>query len=223
MLFRSLGLSTLDVIDQTIKYIHEKDKRKHINMMDVKLDDKKVLEEFGKGKTIGVFQFESGGMRGLLKNMASSGQLRFEDLAAATSLYRPGPLDAGLLDKYVAIKQGAQREDYPHPLTEAALKETYSVMVYQEQVMQVARDLSGFTMTEADHLRKAIGKKDKVKMAKMAERFIEGAIAGTIRVELDDGRIIEVHRMAKYKVKEQSEPMTVEEIAEKGYTLLDSL
>lgn len=218
-----LGLSTLDVIDQTIKYIHEKDKRKHINMMDVKLDDKKVLEEFGKGKTIGVFQFESGGMRGLLKNMASSGQLRFEDLAAATSLYRPGPLDAGLLDKYVAIKQGAQREDYPHPLTEAALKETYSVMVYQEQVMQVARDLSGFTMTEADHLRKAIGKKDKVKMAKMAERFIEGAIAGTIRVELDDGRIIEVHRMAKYKVKEQSEPMTVEEIAEKGYTLLDSL
>lgn len=170
-----LGLSTLDTLELAKNMIFERHGVK-IDYIRLPLDDEKVLKEFGKGNTSGVFQFDSPGMKKLLKDLALGGTLTFDDISAATALYRPGPLDSGLLDDFVAIKQGVRDVSYIHPAVEGALKETYGVIVYQEQVMQVARDLCGFTMAEADNLRKAIGKKDAEKMASMGEKFVEGAI-----------------------------------------------
>jgi DNA polymerase-3 subunit alpha len=168
-----LGLSTLDVLAIAANYIKER----HgidVNYLNVPLDDAEVLDAFGKGDTTGVFQFESPGMRNLLRELAKGGPLTFDDITAATALYRPGPMDSGLLEDFVNIKQGNRLPSYEHPLMEPALKDTYSVIVYQEQVMQVAVDLAGFTRAEADHLRKAMGKKDKDKMAEMRQKWVDG-------------------------------------------------
>ncbi len=169
-----LGLSTLDVLDIAQQYI-EKNHGIKVNYLDLPLDDPKVLDAFGAGDTTAVFQFDSKGMQTLLKRLARGGRLSFDDITAATALYRPGPLDSGLTEEYVEIKQGLRAIHYDHPVMEPALKSTYGVIVYQEQVMQVARDLSGFTMAEADALRKSIGKKDLAKMAHMKDAFVKGA------------------------------------------------
>jgi DNA polymerase-3 subunit alpha len=169
-----LGLTTLDVIKATLEYVKER----HgidIDILKIPLDDKGVLRAFGEGETVGVFQFEGGGMRKLLKDLAVTELLTFEDLSAATALFRPGPIDAGLVDVFVSVKQGKSEPTYEHPLVKPALQETYGVITYQEQVMQVCRDLCGFSLTEADHVRKAMGKKDKVKMAEYRELFVQGA------------------------------------------------
>jgi len=170
-----LGLSTLDVL----KIAQEKIQARNgvtLDFMNMPLDDEKVLEAFGKGETVGVFQFESAGMQNLLKNLASVTPLTFDDIAAATALYRPGPMDSGLLDQYVGVKTGMNFANVEHPNMQKALETTYGVIVYQEQVMQIAQDLAGFTMAQADHLRKAMGKKDAEKMAAMRERWIEGCL-----------------------------------------------
>ena len=171
-----LGLTNLDVIGRALTKI-EHDYGKTIDTLNIPLDDPKVMQAFGRGDTVGVFQFESGGMRKLLKDLQKGGDLTFEDLSAATALFRPGPIDAGLMDDYVSIRQGAMMENYEHPNMEAALKPTFSVIIYQEQVMQLARDLAGFTMAGADMLRKAMGKKDKEKMAAEREKWVKGCEA----------------------------------------------
>jgi len=170
-----LGLSTLDMLDITIQEVMRQ-RGKRIDLLDIPLDDRTVLDAFGRGETVGVFQFESGGMRRLLKSLAQGGPLDFNDLAVATALYRPGPMDSGLMDDFVKIRQGIKTESYDHPSMTEALRETQGVMVYQEQVMQVARDFAGFSMPESDHLRKAMGKKDPVKMASYRDKFIQGAV-----------------------------------------------
>lgn len=170
-----LGLSTLDLIDVALRKIKER----HgidVDLSQIPLDDPKVLKAFGEGKTVGVFQFESGGMRRLLKDLNSTGDITFDDVTAATALYRPGPMEAGLMDDYVSIKAGDMAEHYEHEALRGALSSTYSVIVYQEQVMRIAQDLCGFTMAEADHLRKAIGKKNLKKMEEQGGHFIEGAV-----------------------------------------------
>lgn len=169
-----LGLSTLDVIGLALQYIKERT-GKSVDLSVLRLDDKLTLESFAQGETIGVFQFESSGMRNLLKDLGHGGELTFEDLAAATSLYRPGPKDSGLLEDYVAIRQGLKRPYYEHPNMVSALETTGGVMVYQEQVMQITRDLCGFSAAEADAARKAMGKKDKEKMEKLRVKFVGGA------------------------------------------------
>jgi DNA polymerase-3 subunit alpha len=138
------------------------------------LNDQKTLDNFSAGRTKGIFQFDGGGMTNLLKELGSSGDLRFEDLVAATALYRPGPMDSGLLDEYVAIKLGRKRASYLNPNMEKSLEQTFGIMVYQEQVMQITVDLAGFTLVDADKLRKAIGKKDIDKMKSLKEQFIKG-------------------------------------------------
>jgi DNA polymerase-3 subunit alpha len=170
-----LGLSTLDMVETALEYIRERH-HKTIDMLSLPLDDKRVLEAFAKGDTTGVFQFEGGGMKNLLKQLALGGPLTFDDICAATALFRPGPLDAGLCDRYVQVKQGATRPYYDHPKLEPVLSETYGVMAYQEQVMQVCRVLAGFTPGEADGVRKAIGKKDAEKMAEFKDKFIKGCV-----------------------------------------------
>ena len=168
-----LGLSTLDVLDIAQEYI----KRRHgieIDYLKLPLNDEMVLSAFGRGDTTAVFQFDSQGMQTLLRRLAKNEPLSFDDVTACTALYRPGPLDSGLTEEYVAIKQGLRSPHYEHPAMKEALEVTYGVMVYQEQIMKVAQDLAGFTLGEADHLRRAIGKKDLEKMAHMREKFVQG-------------------------------------------------
>jgi len=167
-----LGLSTLDQIQVCLDMIDEE-----IDLYKLPLNDLATMDNFGAGRTIGVFQFESSGMRDLLQKLAFGGRLTFEDLAAATSLYRPGPKDSGLLDDYVAIRQGLKLPVYDHPSLEPALSPTNGVMIYQEQVMRVFTDLAGFTLAKADHARKAMGKKDHDKMEALRPEFIKGAAA----------------------------------------------
>ncbi|CCG43329.1 DNA polymerase III subunit alpha [Magnetospirillum molischianum] len=185
-----LGLSTLDVLELAREQIFRL-RGKKIDFFDLQLDDPKVLENFARGNTVGVFQFESGGMRKLLKDLGASGTITFEEITAATALYRPGPMDAGLKDQFVEIKQGIRSESYDHPKLMPALRETFGVIVYQEQVMQAAVDLAGFTKADADHLRKAMGKKDKEKMAKQRDKWVRGCVDNSGMSEEEAGRLFD--------------------------------
>ena len=215
-----LGLSTLDIIQITkdkVKARHGKD----LDLLNIPLDDEKVLKMFAEGKTVGVFQFTSGGMRTLLKSFAEGGRkLTFEDVYAATALYRPGPLQSGMTEEYVKIKQGIIKPHYEHPKMEPALKETRGILIYQEQTMQIARDLAGFTMAESDKVRKAIGKKDKKLMASLGEKFIKGCQAETLTVQLSDGSTKVVRSDARFPVKDDvTSYLTVDEAIDKGVEL----
>ena len=142
---------------------------------DLPLDDPKVLDAFSKGDTVGVFQFESGGMRRLLKNVGQSGDFTFMDAVACNALYRPGPMDSGLLDDYVAIRQGNKAPSYEHPDLEPILSKSHSVPIYQESIMEMVKVLAGFSGAEADDVRSAIGKKIVDKLKAMRSKFVEGA------------------------------------------------
>lgn len=171
-----LGLNTLDLIAQTLSYIRQR----HTSLpdlSDIGLDDPKVLSGFAAGQTTGVFQFESGGMKKLLKDLGRDGTLSFEDITAATALYRPGPMDSGMLDSYVKRKQGRESVIYEHPRMADALSNTFGVMVYQEQVMQIARDIAGYSMADADKLRKIMGKKQPEEMQKQRGQFVFGCVS----------------------------------------------
>tara|TARA_R110002074_G_scaffold86408_1_gene190803 strand:- start:7580 stop:10981 length:3402 start_codon:yes stop_codon:yes gene_type:complete len=171
-----LGLQTLDQIAMCLQYIEES-KDEKLDLLRLSLDDERTMKAFGAGETTGVFQFESAGMRELLRNLAFGGTLSFEDLCAATSLYRPGPKESGLMEDYVAIRQGLKEVYYEHPSMKSAMEETLGVMIYQEQVMRVFTDVAGFSLSQADHARKAMGKKDEEKMEALRPRFIAGAAA----------------------------------------------
>jgi DNA polymerase III subunit alpha len=168
-----LGLRTLTVIDQAVKSIAVQEKQQ-IDIDTIPLDDPDVYRLFQEGRTKGVFQFESGGMVDLLRK---SRPTRFEDLAALNALYRPGALDAGMVDEYVRRKHGQSKAKYLAPVMVPILEETYGVIVYQEQVMQIARAVAGYSLGQADLLRKAMGKKDKAIMEKERDRFVTGAVA----------------------------------------------
>ncbi len=166
-----LGLITLTVIDYTLKGI-KKLYGKEIDINRIPNDDKKTYKLFSDGNTMGVFQFESKGMRRYLTKLKPN---KFSDLVAMNALFRPGPIGGGMVDEYIDRKKGKKEITYPHPKLEPILKETYGIIVFQEQVMQIASALANFTMGEADTLRKAMGKKQKEMMEKMKKRFIEGA------------------------------------------------
>ena len=167
-----LGLSNLTIIKNTLRII-KKIHGKEIDINKLPLDDKKTYELFQRGDTTGVFQFESAGMKRYLKELKPS---EFEDIIAMGALYRPGPLSAGLTDSFIKRKNGQEKVVYDHPKMKPALESTYGVLVYQEQFMQISRDVCGFTGGEADTLRKAIGKKKRDMMKKMERRFIDGAV-----------------------------------------------
>lgn len=214
-----LGLSTLDTLRIALDYIKE-NHGEELDLLNIPIDDVATMKELSEGRTIGVFQLESGGMRHLLKDLAKGGLLNFEDICATTALYRPGPMESGMLETYVRVRQGLDYPEYDHPKMIPALEATMGVFIYQEQTMQVARDLAGFTMAEADVLRKAVGKKDASKMATMKDRFVSGCSAGFVEVEMDDGSVVTINRSQKLKVKEGGE-FTIEDIIEKSLTLLD--
>lgn len=204
-----LGLSTLDVMEIARQYIKERH-GVSVNYTALPLEEPDIMGAFGRGETTGVFQFESSGMKGLLRSLAEGGTLTFEDITAATALYRPGPMDSGLMDDFVQIKRGLRSATYEHPCLESVLSETHGVVVYQEQTMALAKTLCGFSATDADFLRRAIGKKDLKKMAELKPQFIEGATAGFVEVELEDGKTLTVHRMRKFMCSD-GKKRTVEE------------
>ena len=165
-----LGLRNLTVIDKTVDLIKKRfDKEIDIDKID--MEDPKVYELFAKGLTVGIFQFESAGMREFLKKLKPKG---IDGLIAMNALYRPGPMQN--IDRYIKRAHGKEKVEYVHPLLEEALKETYGIIVYQEQVMQIANIIAGFTLSEADEMRRAIGKKIRSLMDQMADKFVKGAV-----------------------------------------------
>jgi DNA polymerase-3 subunit alpha len=170
-----LGLSNLDHIALALEYISERHGHKPA-IGRIPLDDPDVIDRFARGKTTGIFQFESGGMRGLLKELGADGTLSFEEIAAASALYRPGPMESGMMESFSRRKQGYEPIEYDHPLMEPILKPTYGVIVYQEQVMKISQAIAGYTGPEADNLRKIMGKKLPEKMAKERDKFVRGCV-----------------------------------------------
>jgi DNA polymerase-3 subunit alpha len=177
-----LGLTTLTVIDDTLKMLRE-DKNVVLDIDSVPLDDKKTFEIFSRGETVGIFQFESSGMRDYLCKLKPES---LDELTAMNALYRPGPLDSKMTDEYIDRKRGLKKISYEHPLLEPILKETYGVIVYQEQVLKIASDLAGYSLGKADILRKAMGKKKAELMVQQREEFNKGAKAKGIKPEVVD-------------------------------------
>jgi len=166
-----LGLRNLTVIQDTVELV-KKETGKMIDMKNIPLDDKKTFEVFKSGNTDGVFQFESSGMKDLLRNFKPES---FPDLIALNALYRPGPLKSGMTDEFIKCKNHPERISYECAELEPILKETQGIIVYQEQVMKIATELAGFSMAEADILRKAMGKKVTSMMKAQKQRFVQGA------------------------------------------------
>lgn len=164
-----LGLKTLSIIKDALANI-KKSKGIDVDIDTIPLNDKKTYKLFSQGDTVAVFQFESAGMQKYLKELKPT---KFEDLIAMNALYRPGPMD--YIPQFVKRKHGQEKIDYPFPVMEKRLKETYGITVYQEQVMLLSRDLANFTRGQSDELRKAMGKKLKDKMEALHVKFIEGA------------------------------------------------
>jgi len=176
--FDFLGLKTLTVIKHTLKLIEESSAQ-NIDIDNIPLDDTETFRLCQEGKTTGVFQLESDGMKDLLRNLKPE---VFEDLVALVALYRPGPME--WIPDYINGKHGRRKTKYLHPSLEPVLSKTYGVAIYQEQVMQIARDLAGFTMAEADVLRKAMGKKNAALLAEQKEKFINGCMKKGIEKKL---------------------------------------
>jgi DNA polymerase-3 subunit alpha len=168
-----LGLSTLTLIDDALTEI-KRTEGIDLDIDSIPLDDAKTYKLFGEGAAYGIFQFESSGMRELLRKAKPE---RIDDLIALNALYRPGPLKSGMVDDFIARKQGKTEIKYELPALEPILSDTYGVIAYQEQVMRIAQALAGFSLGQADVLRKAMGKKDPKVMAKQREAFMEGARA----------------------------------------------
>lgn len=174
-----LGLRNLTIIDSTMEIVKEMGKPT-VDMRQLPLDDGKVYAMLTQGDTDGVFQLESGGMKALVKDLKPS---VFEDIGALVALYRPGPLNSGMVKQFVDRKHGRAQVEYKHPALEPLLKDTYGTIVYQEQIMQIAQSLAGYSLGQADLLRRAMGKKKAEIMEKEREGFLKGCVAN----EVDEG------------------------------------
>ncbi|MGF1649847.1 MAG: DNA polymerase III subunit alpha [Hyphomicrobiaceae bacterium] len=190
--FDFLGLKTLTVLETAVDLVR-KGRGIEIDLTKLPLDDAKSYELLAAADTVGVFQLESTGMRESLKQLAPD---RFEDIIAMVALYRPGPMSN--IPTYIARKHGREEPDYLHPMLEGILKETYGVIIYQEQVMQIAQVMAGYSLGKADVLRRAMGKKDKAAMAQQQAEFVAGAVANGVK-EKDAAYIFElVDKFAGY-------------------------
>ena len=189
--FDFLGLKTLTVISNTQKLIRKK--HKDFNIENVNFEDSNVFNLLSSGKTVGLFQVESAGMREALIQMKPN---HIEDIIALVALYRPGPMSN--IPTYNDCKHGRQTPDYLHPLLEDILKPTYGVIIYQEQVMQIAQKLSGFTAGQADILRRAMGKKKRSELEKQKQNFIAGAVNNGISKDVAASIFLKIEPFAEY-------------------------
>lgn len=174
-----LGLQNLTVIHKCVEMLKET-RQLSLDIRNLPLNDPAPYKILERGETAGIFQFESEGMKNLLKSALPDS---FEDIIALLALYRPGPLGSGMDKVFVECKNGRKAIEYPHPMCESELKETYGIILYQEQVMRLANKLAGFTLKEADNLRKAMGKKKIDIMMKFKNKFIEGAVENGLQRE----------------------------------------
>ena len=189
--FDFLGLKTLTVINKTQKLINKKNK--DFTIENINFEDQKVFDLLSSGNTVGLFQLESTGMTESLMQMKPN---HLEDIIALVALYRPGPMSN--IPTYNDCKHGKQTPDYLHPYLEDILKPTYGVIIYQEQVMQIAQKLSGFTAGEADILRRAMGKKKRAELEKQKQRFIDGAAKNGIGKEVAASIFLKIEPFAQY-------------------------
>lgn len=187
-----LGLRTLTIIRDTLELI-KKNFGVDIDIDNVPLDDEKTFQLFAKGQTTGVFQFESGPMREYLKKLKPTS---LNDLSAMNALYRPGPME--FIDDFIDRKFGVKEVKYLHPVLETILKETYGIIVYQEQVIQIANKVGGMSLAEADILRRAMGKKDLKAMAEQKEKFVEGAVQNGIAKKIAAEIFDAIDKFANY-------------------------
>ena len=174
-----LGLTTLTVLDDAVRMIKE-NRGVEIDLAGLQFDDEKTYALFARGETSGIFQFESHGMRDILKRYQPT---RLEDLTALNALYRPGPIQGGMIDDFIARKHGKKKVAYDLPELEQILSETWGVILYQEQVMQIANRLAGFSLGDADLLRRAMGKKKHEEMAAQREKFLTGCAARKVNAK----------------------------------------
>ena len=171
--FDFLGLKTLTVLARAIEFVNQgRSGADKVDLANLALDDEATFRMIGRGDTTGVFQLESSGMRDVLRNLKPD---TFEDIIAVVALYRPGPM--GNIPSYIRRKHGKEEAEYPYPNLEGILKETFGIPIYQEQVMQIAQELSGYTLGGADILRRAMGKKIKKEMKQQRQTFVDGAVA----------------------------------------------
>lgn len=184
--FDFLGLRTLTIIDWALQTINAKQKLLNKELVDISAiprDDITTYELLKKGDTTAVFQLESRGMKELIKKLKPD---CFNDIIALVALFRPGPLESGMVDDYVNVKHKIQKAEYAHPILEPILQPTNGVILYQEQIMQIARELSGYSLGGADILRRAIGKKDANEMAKQRANFVSGALKNNVSEDISN-------------------------------------
>jgi len=189
--FDFLGLKTLTVLARALEHIE--DRGLSVDLSNLPFGDKPTYEMLGRGDATGVFQLESAGMRDVLRNMKPDS---LEDLIAVVALYRPGPMEN--IPSYIRRKHGEEEPDYMYPTLKPILEETYGIMIYQEQVMQIAQELSGFTLGGADLLRRAMGKKDQAEMDRQRQLFIDGAGARGVPAEKAAEIFDQVNKFAGY-------------------------
>jgi len=208
--FDFLGLKNLDTIQETLGFVERLDGDKP-NLDALAFQDKATYAMLADGDGFGVFQVESQGMKRAMRALKTDS---IDDLIALISLYRPGPMDQ--IPVYAAVKRGEIAPSYPHPACADILRDTQGVMVYQEQVMEIARTLAGYKLGEADILRRAMGKKDKAEMDSQRARFLEGAAAGWVSVETDDGRTVRVHALQHVPLANGTGTVSLQEAMEQG-------
>jgi DNA polymerase-3 subunit alpha len=189
--FDFLGLKTLTVLARALDYLALRGI--DLDLANLPLDDRPSYELLGRGDTVGVFQLEGQGMRDMLRKLRPD---RLEDIIAVVALYRPGPMEN--IPRYIAVKHGQEKPDYLHPSLEPILRETHGIMIYQEQVMQIAQVLSGYSLGGADLLRRAMGKKIKAEMDGQRKLFVEGACKKDVKEDLADHIFDQVAKFAGY-------------------------
>ncbi len=192
--FDFLGLRNLTLIDEARAAL-QKYANVEVCLESIPLDDAATFHMLCEGRTSGIFQLESSGMTNLIRRVQPD---RFEDLIALLALYRPGPLESGMTDEYVERRNGTRKITYPHPSLKDVLSDTYGLPIYQDQIMLMARALAGFTLAEADILRKAMGKKDKALMASLGEKFVAGCRAQGVDKRVAEQTFEDMEKFSRY-------------------------
>jgi DNA polymerase-3 subunit alpha len=201
-----LGLKNLTMIQKTVELI-KKTHNQVIDLDHLPLDDQNSFKLLGKGELGGIFQLESSGMRQVVRDLKPS---NLEDISSILALYRPGPLDAGLIPKFINRKHGREKIDYQHEMLEPILSETYGIMVYQEQIMKIAQDMAGYSLGQADLLRRAMGKKKLSEMQKHREIFIDGSAKNGVKSKVAEELFDQMVLFAEYCLSYNTLLLTIE-------------
>jgi DNA polymerase III subunit alpha len=201
-----LGLKNLTMIQKAAELIQQ-NRHETIDVDQLPMDDAKTYQLLAKGELEGIFQLESSGMRQVVRDLKPS---NLEDISSILALYRPGPLDAGLIPKFINRKHGREQIEYQHKILETILNETYGIMVYQEQIMKIAQEMAGYSLGQADLLRRAMGKKKVSEMQKHSEMFVEGAAKNGVTQKVATDLFDQMVMFAEYCLSADTEVLTVE-------------